>query len=189
MSGESSPVLVIIFMLWAAACVGLGAVFRRRAPAVSLALGGSLLGGIAGFFVGNADGPAEVPAYTAVGASLGLFAFGYLGLLTTWARAPSRSLNRAALLVLLVAPFAAGSLTMLLQRACPLYVRGKHSGFCNYQGADLLGGWVSGVIVAFLVDAVFLAGLLFVSAWQVQPSDPRDGVKGGQPEPQPTQLP
>ena len=167
MSGSSSLLLVIIFMVWAAASVGLGAVFLRRAPAVSLALGGSLLGAVAGFQVGNADGPAEVPAYTAVGASLGLFAFGLVGLLTTSARAPSRSLHRAALLVLLLAPFAAGVLTLLLQLACPLYVSGKRSGFCNYQGIDVLGGWVSGVIVAFLVDAVFVAGLLLVSAWQV----------------------
>ena len=71
------------------------------------------------------------------------------------------------LLVLVIAPCAAGALTLLLQRACPLYVSGKDSGFCNYQGADLLGGWVSGVIVAFLVDAAFVSALLFVSAWQV----------------------
>jgi hypothetical protein len=86
--------------------------------------------------------------------------------------------------VLLVAPFAAGALTLLLQLACPLYVSGKGSGFCNYQGADLLGGWVSGVIVAFLVDAAFVAGLLFVSAWQVRRSDARHVVKDGGPRAQ-----
>jgi hypothetical protein len=68
--------------------------------------------------------------------------------------------------VLAVAPFAAAGLTVLLQLACPLYISGKTSGFCNYQGVDVLGGWVSGVIVAFLVDAVFVAGLLLVSSWQ-----------------------
>jgi hypothetical protein len=162
--------LVVTFMGWAGACVGLGVVFLRRAPAVSLALGGSLLGAAAGFLVGNADGPAEVPAYTAVGASLGLFANGLLGLLITSARAPSRWLHRASLLVLIVATFAAAALTLLLQRACPLYVMGKGAGFCNFQGQDLLGGWVSGVIVAFLVDAVFVAGLLLVSAWQARRS-------------------
>ena len=67
--------LVMVFTIWAAACVGLGAVFLRRAPAVSLALGGSLFGAVAGFLVGNADGPAEVPAYTALGASIGLYAW------------------------------------------------------------------------------------------------------------------
>jgi len=167
MSGASSASLAIIFAIWTAACIGIAAASLRRARVLSLALGGSVLGAVAGFLIGNADGPAEVPAYTAVGASLGLFLFGLLGLLTTSAGASSRSLRRAALLVLVIAPVAAGALTLLLQRACPLYVSGKDSGFCNYQGADLLGGWVSGVIVAFLVDAAFVSALLFVSAWQV----------------------
>jgi hypothetical protein len=162
--------LVPVFMVWAVACVAIGAIFLRRAPTVSVALFGSLLGAVTGFLVGNADGPAEVPAYAAVGASLGLFASGLLGLLTTSARPPSGLLRRAALLVLVAAPLAAGALTLLLQRACPLYVTGKRSGFCNYQGQDLLGGWVSGVIVAFLLDAVFVAGLLLVSAWRTQRS-------------------
>src|SRR5438105_15872144 len=127
MRGASSPLLVFVFVVWAGACVGLGTVFRRRAPAVTIALGGSLLGAVAGFLIGNADGPAEVPAYTAVGASLGLFLFGLLGLLTTSAGASSRSLRRAALLVLVIAPVAAGGLTLLLQRACPLVVSGERS--------------------------------------------------------------
>jgi hypothetical protein len=92
------------------------------------------------------------------------------------------------LVVLVVAPFAAGALTALLQLACPLYVWGKASGFCNYQGVDVLGGWVSGVIVAFLVDAAFVAGLLFVSAWQIRRSDARDGADGAEPVAQPTRL-
>jgi hypothetical protein len=166
MSGSFSLSLVAIFVVWAVACLGLGAVFLRRAPAVSLALGGSVLGAVAGFLVGNADGPAEVPAYTAVGASLGLFLLGVAGLLTTSPGGLSRSLRRAAVLVLLVMPFAAAALTVLLQVSCPLYISGKGSGFCNYQGGDVLGGWVSGVVVAFLVDAVFVAALLFISAWQ-----------------------
>ena len=177
-----------VFTIWATACVGLGAVFLRRAPAVTLALGGSLLGAVAGFLVGNADGPAEVPAYTSLGASIGLYAVGLLGLLTTSARATSRSLHRAAILALLVAPFAAAALTLLLQLSCPLYVSGKGSGFCNYQGVDVLGGWVSGVIVAFVADAAFVAGLFMVSAWQVKQNDARDVVKGGESEAQPTQL-
>jgi hypothetical protein len=180
--------LETVFMIWAAACVGLGAVFLRRAPAVSLALGGSLLGAVAGFLVGNADGPAEVPAYTAVGASIGLYAVGLLGLFTTSARASWRWLHRAALLAILVAPFAAAALTLLLQLACPLYVSGKGSGFCNFQGVDVLGGWVSGVIVAFVADAAFVAGLLMVSAWQAQLRDARDVVKGEESEAQPTRL-
>jgi hypothetical protein len=149
---------VPIFIVWAVMCVGVGGAFLRRAPAVSLAVFGSVLGAVAGFLVGNADGPAEVPAYTAVGASVGLFANGFLGLLITSARPPSVPLRRAALLALIAAPLSAGALMVLVQFACPLYVTGRHSGFCNYQGVDLLGGWASGVIVALLIDALFVAG-------------------------------
>jgi hypothetical protein len=163
--------LVPIFGSWAIMSVAVGAVFLRRAPAVSLALFGSLLGAVAGFLVGNADGPAEVPAYTAVGASVGLFSNGVMGMLTTVARPPSRPLRRATLLVLIAAPLTAGVLTLLVRLACPLYVSGRGSGFCNYQGIDLLGGWVSGVIVAFLFDAVFVAGLLLLSARQARRSE------------------
>jgi hypothetical protein len=90
MSSVSPTLLVTIFVVWAVACIAIGAIFLRRAPAVSLALIGSLFGAVAGFLMGNADGPAEVPAYTAVWASLGLFAFGILGLLTCAPRASSR---------------------------------------------------------------------------------------------------
>jgi hypothetical protein len=163
--------LVLIFCVWAVTSVAVGAVFLRRAPAVSLALFGSLLGAGAGFLVGNADGPAEVPAYTAVGASVGLFSNGVMGMLTTSARPPSGTLRRAALLALVATPFAAGALTQLLRLACPLYVSGKASGFCDYQEIDLLGGWVSGVIAAFLFDAVLVAGLLLLSARQARRSE------------------
>jgi len=57
---------------------------------------------------------------------------------------------------------------MLLRVACPLYVTGRRSGFCNYQEADLLGGWLSGVIVAFIFDTWFVAGLLLWSAHQAR---------------------
>ena len=163
--------LVPIFTVWAVTCAAIGAAFLRRAPAVSLAMFGSVLGAIAGFLVGNADGPAEVPAYTAVGASVGLFANGVLGLLATTARPPSELLRRAAWVVLIAGPLLAGVLTMLLQVACPPYVSGKGTGFCNYQQADLLGGWLSGVVVAFASDAWFVAGLFFVAAWQSQRSE------------------
>lgn len=171
LSVARQSLLVPIFGVWAVASVAVGAVFLRRAPAVSLALFGSLIGAVAGFLVGNADGPAEVPAYTAVGASLGLFSNGVIGMLTTSARPPSGPFRRAALMVLIAAPFAAGALTLLVLLACPLYVSGKASGFCNYQGIDLLGGWVSGVIVAFLFDDVFVAGLLQLSARQARRSE------------------
>ena len=51
---------------------------RLVRAAVTLALGGSLLGAVAGFLVGNAHGPAEVPAYTASECSIGLYAVGFL---------------------------------------------------------------------------------------------------------------
>jgi hypothetical protein len=158
--------LVPIFTVWAVTCGVIGTAFLRRAPAVSLAMFASVLGAIAGFLVGNGDGPAEVPAYTAVGASVGLFANGGLGMLATSGRPPSEPLRRAAWFVLLAGPVVAGVLTMLLQVACPLYVTGRRTGFCNYQEVDQLGGWVSGVIVAFQVDTWFVAGLLLVSARQ-----------------------
>jgi hypothetical protein len=185
MSGAFTPSLVAIFAFWAAACIGLAVIFVRRAPAVSVSLMGSIVGAIAGFLVGNSDGPAEVPAYTAVGASVGLFVVGILALPTTSPRGPSRALHHAGWLVLLVAPFAAAALTFLLQGACPLYISGKGSGFCNYQGVDVLGGWVSGVIVAFLVDAVFVAGLLFLCSWKAKRSGSRGSVNEDAPSAQP----
>jgi hypothetical protein len=166
-----STLLVPIFIVWAVTCAVVGAALLRRAPAVSLALFGSVLGAIGGFMVGNADGPAEVPAYTAVGASVGLIVNGGLGMLTTTARPPSAPLRRAALVTLIGAPLIAAVLTGLLQVACPLYVTGRRSGFCNYQEADLLGGWLSGVIVVFLLDAWFVTGLLLASARQALRSE------------------
>lgn len=163
--------LVQIFIVWVVSCASVGATFLRRAPAVSLALFGSVLGAIGGFLVGNADGPAEVPAYTAVGASIGLFANGGLGMLATTARPPSETLRRAAWVALIAGPLVAGVLAMLLQVGCPLYITGRRTGYCNYQEVDQLGGWVSGVIAAFLVDAWVVAGLLLVSARQALRSE------------------
>ena len=160
--------LVPIFIAWAIACAVVGVVYLPRAPAVSLAVFGSVLGAVAGYLIENADGPAEVPAYTAVGASIGLVANGVLGMLATTARPPSAPLRRAGWVTLIGTPIAAFILTMLLQDACPLYVSGRRAGFCDYQQIDQLGGWVTGVIVAFLFDAWFVAGLLFVSAWQAR---------------------
>ena len=165
--------LGVTFAVWALACGCIAGAFVRRAPAVSAALIAAVLGAVAGFFVGNADGPAEVPAYTAVGASIGLFVGGLVGLLTTRAKPPSKLLTRGALVVLLMAPFAAAALTALLQVACPLYVTGKRAGFCTYQGVDLLGGWVSGVIIAFIADALFVAVVFAFSALQARHAEDR----------------
>lgn len=73
--------------------------------------------------------------------------------------------------MLIAGALVAGVLTMLLQVACPLYVTGRRAGFCNCQEVDVLGGWVSGVIVAFLLDTWFVAGLLLVSALQARWSE------------------
>ena len=73
--------------------------------------------------------------------------------------------------MLIAGPLAAGVLTILLQVACPLYVTGRRTGFCNYQQVDVLGGWLSGVIVAFLVDTWFVASLLLLAAGQAQRSE------------------
>jgi hypothetical protein len=163
-----STLLMSISIVWVVICAVVGAFFLRRAPAVSLAMFGAVLGAVGGFLVGNADGPAEVPACTAVGASLGLFINGGLGMLATSPRPPSQPLRRAGWVVLMAEPIVAGVMTVLLQVACPLYVTGKGTGFCNYQEVDLLGGWVSGVTVAFLFDTWFVVGLLLLSAWQAR---------------------
>jgi hypothetical protein len=161
-----TTLLVQIFMVWTVACTVVATASVRHAPAVSLALLGSVFGAIAGFLVGNADGPAEAPAYAAVGASIGLVANGCLGVLATTGRPPSQPLRRAAWTIVIAGPFVAAVLTTLLQIACPLYVTGERTGFCNYQEADVLGGWVSGVVVAFLFDAWFVAGLFLLAARQ-----------------------
>ena len=170
----TNTLLAPIFIVWAMTCAAVGAALLRHVPAVSLALFGSVLGAIGGFLVGNADGPAEVPAYTAVGASVGLFAIGGLGVLATRARPPSEPLRRAAWVMLIAGPLVAGVLAMLLLVACPLYVTGRQTGFCNYQEVDQLGGWVSGVIVAFLFDTWFVVGLPAVG-----PAGPAVGGRHG----------
>jgi hypothetical protein len=163
--------LVAIFSAWVLTCVAVAVGLVRRVPAITLALFGSVLGAIVGFLIGNADGPADVPAYTAMAASVGLVGCGLIGLLTTLARPPAEPLRRAAPVVLIAAPFAAAALAVLLQLACPLYVSGVDAGFCDYRAVDQLGGWVTGVIVVFLVDAMFMAGLLLLSARQAGRSD------------------
>jgi hypothetical protein len=163
--------LLTISGTWAVICVVAALGCARRAPAITLALSGSMLGAVAGFLSGNADGPSEVPAYTAVGASVGLVSCGLIGVVTTSARSPSESLRRAAMVVLFAAPIGAVALTFLLQRACPLYVSGTEAGFCDYEEWDVLGGWVSGVVLAFTFDTLFVVGLLLMSARQARRSE------------------
>jgi hypothetical protein len=73
---------------------------------------------------------------------------GAIGLMATSARPPSGPLRRTGVLLVVAAPFAAGALTFLLRAPCPVYVSGDDAGFCNYEQVDVLGGWLSGVIVA-----------------------------------------
>ncbi len=160
--------LVAIFGTWAIAAVVLAVVVVRRTPAVSLALFGGVLGGTGAFLFANAHGSVGVPVTTAVGASLGLVACGLIGLWTTRARPPSEPLLRSAAVVPLAAPVVAVPLTFLLQLACPLYVNGSQAGFCSYGDVDQLGGWIPEVILAFVFDAIFVAGLLRVSGWQAR---------------------
>jgi hypothetical protein len=137
-----------------------------RAPAVSLALLGGLAGGGVGFRWAAADGPKEVPFDTAVPATVALVVLGLVGLVLTRGRPPARALRRSALWVLVATPLAGAALTFALQGACPLYVT-RHAGYCFYS-ADVLGGWVTGVVFLFVVDLLFVAGILYLSSVQAE---------------------
>jgi hypothetical protein len=132
-----------------------------RAPAVSLALLGGVAGGLCGFYFSSRHDPKGVPADVAVWATCGLVALGLIGLLVT-PRGPARLLRRVAAAVVLIAPLATASLAVVLVEACPLYVT-DHAGFCFHE-IDVLGGWISQVVVLFILDVATLAILLFVSA-------------------------
>jgi hypothetical protein len=135
-----------------------------RAPAVSLALVGGVTGGLCGFYFSSRHDPKGVPADVAVWATCGLVALGLIGLLVT-PRGSASFLRRAAVGVLLMAPLAAACLAAVLVQACPLYVT-DHAGFCFHE-IDVLGGWISQVVVLFILDAAALAVLLLVSAKEV----------------------
>lgn len=167
--------LGLVAAAWVLACAGVGWLVVRRLPALSLAFATSVAGGLVGFLLANADGPAEIPAYVAAGASAGLAAGGMVGMLTTSPRPPSESLRRAGFLVLAAAPIATAAITLLLRVACPLYVTGPGSGFCDYEDVDLLGGWLSGVAVTIAFDALFVGALLLVSAWRAERDDRGSG--------------
>lgn len=155
--------LGIAIVLVAASLAG-ALLLMSRAPAVGLALVGGVAGGLSGFYFSSRHDPKGVPADVAVWATCGLVALGLIGLLVT-PRGPARFLRRTAAAVVLVAPLAAASLTAVLVEACPLYVS-DHAGFCFYE-IDVLGGWMSQVVVLFILDAAALAVLLLVSAKEV----------------------
>ena len=155
--------LGIALVLVAASLAG-ARLLLSRAPAVSLALVGVVAGGLCGFYFSSRHDPKGVPADVAVWATCGLVALGLVGLLVT-PRGPVRFLRRAAAVVILVAPLAAAILATMLVQACPLYVT-DHAGFCFHE-IDVLGGWISQVVVLFILDAAALAVLLLVSAKEV----------------------
>jgi hypothetical protein len=55
----------------------------------------------------------------------------------------------------------------------PLYVSGKRAGFCSFGGQDVLGGWVTGVAVAFLLTFVFVAVVFAASGAQARVAEDR----------------
>jgi hypothetical protein len=152
--------LGIAIVLVAASLAG-ALLLGARAPAVSLALIGGMAGGLCGFYFGSRHGPKGVPADIAVWATCGLVALGLIGLLVT-PHGPARFLRRAAVGVVLTAPLAAASLAAALLYACPLYVT-DHAGF-SFHEFDVLGGWIAGVVVLFVLEAAALTVLLLVSA-------------------------
>ncbi|MGE5227071.1 MAG: hypothetical protein ACM3OO_09385 [Planctomycetaceae bacterium] len=143
--------------------VALGAVAAwRPAPAVTVALIAAVAAGIASYVVARADGPRGVPAHVAEAFSVGLVIGGLLGLVATRRRRPGEwPMRRDALWLLAATPFAASAFLLAIQSACPLYVT-KGSGLCFYD-VDVLGGWASEVTLLFVVDAVIVAGILWLA--------------------------
>lgn len=165
-------ILTAIFVSWAAGCLLLGAVLVRRAPAITAALIGSVVGALGVFVLKNAESRSGVPFECAMGATAGLMLGGLLGSLLAPRPSPPRRLRWVALVVIVTAPFLGAALTLLLQRACPLYMNGRASGYCNYGHLDLLGGWVTGVVTVFILDAIIVAVLLLVAAIEVEHGRP-----------------
>jgi hypothetical protein len=145
-------VLIVLVTAW---------IFRSRAPAVTIGLLGSIVGGFVGFLAGASNGPRNAPAAAAVGATASLVVVGVVGLLATRRRATTRVLHRAAICVVAGGLVCTGILTLALLDACPLYI--TYAGYCSYGGVDVLGGWVSGVVALFGFDAIVVAGLLLAS--------------------------
>jgi hypothetical protein len=163
-----TEVLLVLVSVLAVGSVVLASVFAAHAPAASVALAGLLGDGVAGFVVEAVDGPRDVPVAVAVWATAGLGIGGLVGLIATRGSPPSRPIRRAAFWTLALAPFAGAALTFTLQFACPLYVTGKDSSYCNYGGNDLLGFWISEVVFLFMACAFWLAVLLYAATWQAE---------------------
>ncbi len=142
-----------------AVTAGLAFLAWRTVPAVTVALLSGLVGAVAAYQVVAADGPEGVPAEVAWWFSVGLVAGAIYGAAATRRRGRgSWPMRGWAVAVLLLAPLACVALTLVLQEACPLYVQ---EGICDFGGADVLGGWIAGVVVFFAVDLLVIAMLLW----------------------------
>ena len=161
---ESSNLGFVALLLCVEGLVG-AAAFARRAPAFSASVIVGLLAGTVRFAL--AERAAGVPLQVMVWISVGLAVGGCLGLIVLRGRPPSRTLKRWGVAFAATALPATFGLTLLLDKICPMYVSGRDAGYCNYQGMDVLGGWVSAVALLFFADMVGLALLLVVSAWQI----------------------
>ena len=154
--------------------------FATRAPAVGLALVAAIAAGVGafvvrgdnllhdGFIVGRVTGRAGTPAAVAVSASIALIAVAVLGALVVRPVMPRPWLQDAALAVAGLTPVIGAVLALGLVTACPLYVTGRDAGSCSYGEADVLGGWVSGVVALAVIDGFALAASLGISAMRVR---------------------
>lgn len=167
---EGHAGLTFIFVAWVIGCVLIAAWSFRRAPGVTLALTGAVIGALGAFALGDDQTQAGVPLTMAWGASVGLGANGVAGALACAPAGPANHLRRAGAWILLGAPIATALFTWALRSVCPLYVHGKGSGYCNYRKMDLLGGWSSEVMALFFLDAVFVGVLMLIGARQARRS-------------------
>src|SRR4051794_8181098 len=123
--------LTTIGILITVAFVAMGVVFWRAAPAVSAACAGGLaIGGWALYVVTHHPQP-DAPATIALGASGGIGLAGLIGLLAT-PQGHARSLRRAGVTSLVIAPVVGAALALMLEAACPMYVVGRRAGVCRY---------------------------------------------------------
>jgi hypothetical protein len=148
--------------LWIAGAI----VFVRRAPAVTVALLGSLAASAWAFAYDRPDGPRGVPFAVARWSWVALLAAGLIGLVLTRPRASREALRRIAIGVVASAPIVAVAVGLLLVEACPLYVT-RGSGLC-FHTSDLMGGWITGVAVIVGIDLLTVGALVAVAASQVR---------------------
>jgi hypothetical protein len=154
--------LTMIGVLVAVTLLILGVIYWRLAPAVTAACSGGLaIGGLALYGVLHHPQP-NAPTTVALGASAGIGLAGLIGLLAT-PRGDARSLRRAGVASLIIAPCVGTALAVLLEAACPLYVVGAKAGLCQY-GIDVLGGWLGPTAALAAVDVVVIGLLFLVSA-------------------------